>query len=384
MAPRLRVGIISYGAHQPHSGIRRYTTEVVRALAAGGRVEPVVLATDPDDPLVAIYEHALLPASRRLPGLLTVGALALPGLAQRMGLAVLHDLAGVCPFPRPQAGLRTVVTVHDAGPWVAPELHPRLNRWLHRWWLPRALRRMDLVVTDSDSARRELAAFLHLDPERLAVVYPGVTRLLPLSEREARAVARRLGVEGPFILWVGVAEPKKNLATLLTAYERLGGLPHRLVLAGPRAQAYASHSRVLALLPVSDAELGGLYRAADLFVFPSSHEGFGLPPLEAMAVGTPVVAARAGALPEVLGGAALLVDPRDPAALARAMERALTDEGLAGRLRERGRRRAARYRWEETAARLTELYLRLAAGERALSSATDSPSRRGAAATTVR
>jgi len=167
-------------------------------------------------------------------------------------------------------------------------------------------------------------------------------------------------------------EPRKNHVTLIAAYGRLRreiGLPHELVIAGakgwlyepiyaaPAAKGLADHVRFLGL--VDDKDLPALYAAADAFAFPSLYEGFGLPPLEAMACGVPVIVANNSSLPEVVGDAALLVDARDEAGLAAALERVLSDGDLRSALRARGRRQAATYTWQRAAAKLLSVYRRV-------------------------
>jgi len=181
-------------------------------------------------------------------------------------------------------------------------------------------------------------------------------------------VRRRYGLEGPFLLSVGSLEPGKNRERLLQAFARLQarGLKHTLVVAGQRAWRYEGEAPLARRLGLADsvrflghvpqADLPALYSAADLFVFPSLYEGFGLPALEAMACGTPVVASNVSALPEVVGDAALQVSPLDVEALADAIERLLRDDRLRADLRERGLERARQFSWEKAARRTAEVY----------------------------
>ena len=190
----------------------------------------------------------------------------------------------------------------------------------------------------------------------------------PLDEAAVRAFRARYGLPDRFILYLGTLEPRKNVPRLLEAYARLrrGGEAPMLVLAGPRGWRHAAiDARVAALglgdavrflgyVPASDLPL--CYNAASVFVYPSLYEGLGLPPLEALACGTPVVASNASSLPEALGDAALLVDPRDPAALAGALAAALADEPLRGRLRAAGFAQARRFSWRRMAEQTLAVY----------------------------
>jgi glycosyltransferase involved in cell wall biosynthesis len=234
----------------------------------------------------------------------------------------------------------------------------------------------DAVIVPSQAVRADVVRILGLPSERVfAIPEAAGPAFRPQDASAIEAVRRRYGLDGPFVLSVGSLEPGKNRERLLQAFARMRarGLEHMLVVAGQRAWRYegdeplaqrlglAGSVRFLGHVP--QADLPALYSAADLFAFPSLYEGFGLPALEAMACGTPVVASNVSAVPEVVGDAALQVSPLDVEALAGAMERVLRDERLRADLRERGLKRAARFSWEETARRTAEVY-KWAAGVR--------------------
>jgi glycosyltransferase involved in cell wall biosynthesis len=231
------------------------------------------------------------------------------------------------------------------------------------------------VLTVSEATKRDLVEFVGLSPERVtvtplaadpAVFFPG--------DRVAAAshVAARFGVTGPFVLYIArIEHPGKNHARLIRAFDRLKtrtGLPHKLVLAGSDRErasevhaeaASARHARDIVFTGfVPSDSVADLYRAADVFAFPSLFEGFGLPLLEAMACGTPVVAADVASLPEVAGDAARLIDPRDEQALAAALEAVLTDPVLHADLVARGRLRSEAFSWQRTARQTLDVFLR--------------------------
>jgi glycosyltransferase involved in cell wall biosynthesis len=209
-------------------------------------------------------------------------------------------------------------------------------RW-QRFVLPRIARRARLVITVSEFSRRELRELLGVD----AVVVPG-------GVDERFSPEAQLPMDRPYVLTVASRTARKNLGALEETARRLRAAGMELVAAGgdrPQFRDDAGPSGVRSLGHVPDDHLPGLYAGAECFVLPSLYEGFGLPCLEAMACGTPVVASNAGALPETCGDAALLVDPRDPSAIADAVERAIGDE----RLRTAGLTRAAQFSWDRTA-----------------------------------
>jgi glycosyltransferase involved in cell wall biosynthesis len=270
---------------------------------------------------------------------------------------------------------RGLVTVHDLSFVKRPETAPpRLRSYLEHA-VPAAVRRASAVLTDSVSCRSDLIEWLDVPPEKVHVVYGGVdARFRPVEDAEARRrVTARYGITRPFILSVSTLEPRKNLVRLIDAFARWRArseAPHQLVIGGGPGWDYEAIYRRAAELDlgeavvfpgfIDDADLPALLSAADVFAYPSLYEGFGLPPVEAMACGTPVIASTAPCLPEVLGSAAVLVDPYDVAALADAFDRVLGDPALRASLKARGRARAATYTWKGAAQHLLSVYQHVA------------------------
>jgi glycosyltransferase involved in cell wall biosynthesis len=268
---------------------------------------------------------------------------ALPLRARRARL--LLNPANLAPLAFP----RNAVVIHDAAALRHPDWYsPLYARW-QRSVLPAIAKRARVVITVSEFSRRELQELLNVDTH---VVPGGVDpRFHPRADPEPARAA--LGLTGPYVLTVASQTARKNLASLDATCRRLGSEGIELVAAGGhrpqfRGEGAASHSGPRQLGHVPDAHLPGLYAGASAFILPSWHEGFGLTCLEAMACGTPVVAARAGALPETCADAARYADPSDPNDIADQVERAIDDEAL----RAAGPRHAAQYRWERTASEL--------------------------------
>jgi glycosyltransferase involved in cell wall biosynthesis len=271
---------------------------------------------------------------------------------------VLFVPAHVVPIIHPQA---TVVTVHDLGYLHFPEAHPALSRRyldLSTRWSVRAARR---VIAVSAATRDDLVAMLSLPASKISIVHHGVRPVVCVSEPDMRASLERLGMMQPYVLFVGTVQPRKNLQRLIRAFAQViaAGLPHRLVIVGRMGWLTESiRAEVASLGPedrvhfagyVPDSDLPALYRGADAFAFPSLYEGFGMPVLEALAHGVPVVASNTTSLPEIVGDAGLLVDPLDEAAIGAALVRVLADAPLRARLAVAGPERAAHFSWERCA-----------------------------------
>jgi glycosyltransferase involved in cell wall biosynthesis len=263
-----------------------------------------------------------------------------------------------------------VLTVHDLAFLLYPECaDARLRDYLMAA-VPRSVRSASFVVADSENTRNDVICLLGAVPERTAVIPGGVEpRFRPATEEAIATVRRTLGLTAPFILTLGMMEPRKNWQGLIQAYSQARArhhLPHQLVLAGPRGWLWESiieererspfRNDVVLVGFVPDADLPALYSAAEAFAFPSFYEGFGLPPLEAMACGTPVVVSNAASLPEVVGDAALKVSPEDVDGLADALAQLILDEGVRTRLRAAALERAATFTWTRAAEQILEVY----------------------------
>ncbi len=372
-----RIGIDYTAAVQQGAGIGRYTRGLIGALAALDRTNRYVLFSAGR----AAAERWPTNFSRRaLP--LTDRHLAI--LWQRLRLPIpvelftgrvdiFHSPDFVLP---PVAAARTVLTIHDLSFMRYPECSsPPLLEYLMRS-VPRSVARADLLLADSASTRQDLMELLGVPGERVRVVYAGVEgRFAPVEDKAViGATLRRYGIQRPYILGLGTLQPRKNFVRLIQAYDRLRHahhLPHQLVIGGGRGWLYEEIDACIERLGlqeqvrligfVQDDDLPALYTAADVFAFPSLYEGFGIPILEAMACGTPVVTATTSSLPEVAGDAALMVSPTDEEALADALWRALDDTALRDTLRRRGFDQVRRFTWEAAAQQLLASYTELAA-----------------------
>jgi glycosyltransferase involved in cell wall biosynthesis len=293
----------------------------------------------------------------------------LPGLAHRAGCNLVHSLGSTAPA---HGRFARVTTIHDLNYLMVREAHFGLRGLGMRVLVPLAARTSHRVVADSESTRRDLVERLRLPAEKIDVVPLGLGRPATHVPTPAAELRERYGLdERPLVLSLSAKRPHKNLRGLLDAVARIP--PERrplLVLPGyptPHEAELKVHAAALGIAGgvrfpgwTSSADVEGLFALCAAFVFPSFYEGFGLPVLEAMARGVPVACSDRASLPEVAGDAALLFDPSDPAAIAQAIERLLSDRAEAERLRAAGRARAARFTWER-AAELT-----LATYERAL------------------
>jgi glycosyltransferase involved in cell wall biosynthesis len=338
----------------------RYSVYTTRGLGAGAlglppnfRVRPSLLPTI--NPRVRIpWEQLVAPALMRLGG-----------------ADVYHGVLNVMPLASP---VPSVVTIHDLSPFLFPQTFRRVNRIYTRWAIRVACRRAAYILAVSEFTKQEIVRWMRVPPERVVVTYDAADdRFAPPDPAEVEAFRAAKGLPAKFVLFLGTLEPRKNLTLLLDAYAMVArSIDAPLLIAGSRGWLYEPvlaraeqlglGDRLRFIGYVDQAEQHLWYAAATAFAFPSLYEGFGMPPLEAMACGTPVVVSRSSSLPEVVGDAGLVVSPSDPEELADALHRVISDAALRDDLRARGLAQARRFSWRETAERTLEVYRRAAFG----------------------
>lgn len=267
---------------------------------------------------------------------------------------------------------KTFTIVHDMAYMAYPQtVTTRTRRWLNRY-LERYCQRAFKVLTDSEFSRQEIHRYLNVPLEKIEVIYCGVDHMQfhpNYTDEQKTKVQQRYGIDKKYILYLGTLEPRKNIETLITAYWKLKtAMPDapKLVLAGKKGWLYDSifetvndyglKKEVIFTGYVDEADVPLLLAGASIFVFPSLYEGFGIPPLEAMACATPVITSNVSSLPEVVGEAGITIPPLDVDQLVLAMIRLLTDKKFREQMQNAGLRRAQKFTWERSAQKLADLY----------------------------
>jgi glycosyltransferase involved in cell wall biosynthesis len=271
----------------------------------------------------------------------------------------------------PMAVANQILTIHDIAHLEHPEWYSLSFSGLYRFLLPRLASRVQHILTISEYSRQRITQTLGVPADRITVVHPGISGRFgatdPVAQEEVRA---RHSLHDPYILAVGAISARKNIARLFDAWRIIANrvAPVRLAIVGEAGMGFSTMSSAGALPPrtlclgrVGDDDLVALYGGALAFVYPSLYEGFGLPPLEAMAGGCPVVCSNATSLPEAVGDAALPVDPMSVDSIASGLVRIIEDDALRDSLRTRGPRQAARFTWDHAASRIDDLLHRAAA-----------------------
>jgi glycosyltransferase involved in cell wall biosynthesis len=295
----------------------------------------------------------------------------LPRLAQKHSLDLIHYPSFIASL---RLNLPSVLTVHDLCFSLFPETFSRLRRPYYQYIIPRSILHCDTIIVDSQSTKRDLLKSFRRREGRVETAPLGVdpVTFFPIKdEREKIRVREKYRLPAPFLLYVGTLEPRKNIPRLIRAFSYAvvaKGLPHHLVIAGRKGWLFDEIFKEVKLLNLSDrvhfpgfvepSDLPAVYSLAHAFVYPSLYEGFGLPCLEAMSCGTPVIASGASSLPEIVADSALTVDPLSVESIAEALAQICLDAGLRERLSGAGIRRASRFSWLTTARKTLEVYIR--------------------------
>jgi glycosyltransferase involved in cell wall biosynthesis len=371
----LRIGIDLTGIWRRPTGIFRYSAETAKQLLLLPEIEPALRFVfffsreiHPDfAPFQQSFETVICPTRNELLG----KQFWFPRILPRLRLDVMHYPT----FPPPYfrfSSPRTVMTFYDAGPWRYPQAQTLHGRLYFRTLLSRGIRGCEHAVTLSKHAKSEIGHFLgnHYLPK--ISVAPGAAQAhfgQATTDALKQQVRAAHHLPDSYLLTVATVEPRKNLPTLLDAYtqlrQQLGQTCPALVIVGRKGWNCDDILRYMKTLEeivhfldhISDQDLIAIYQMATCFIFPSLYEGFGLPVVEAMTAGCPVITTTSSSLPEVAGDAALLVDPLNAAEMAHAMQRVLQDAALQQRMISAGRVQAARFSWEETARIYRDAYI---------------------------
>jgi glycosyltransferase involved in cell wall biosynthesis len=364
----VRIGIDARKLHD--FGIGTYIRNLLRHLARiDSQTEFVIFCRPEDRETLAQIGENFRPVPESSGNYSIAEQLKIPLAVKREGVTLYHAPHYVLP---PLVRCRSVVTIHDVIHLMFPQYLPnRVALSYAKWSITQAAHRATRVLTVSESSKRDILRFVDTRPDKIDVIYNAYDERFAMEPKEEDVVRvrERFQLTDEFVLYAGNVKPHKNLERLIQAFHlvRQRGLDHlKLVLIGDEISKYTAlrravhqhqlhkYVRFLGYLP--EETLAVMYRLAGVFVFPSLYEGFGLPPLEAMASGTPVVTSNVSSLPEVAGDAAVLVDPYDPQAIADGIYRVLTDEQLRRDMVHKGIARAGQFSWEQSVRRVRQIY----------------------------
>ncbi|WP_424353741.1 glycosyltransferase family 4 protein [Methanobacterium sp. MBAC-LM] len=367
------IGIVSNFIDEYNGGIGVYTHQIVKNL---GRMDTennyhLIHYLKNNLDIYSQNSEIIIPKNRFVKGwgsYMFWRHFTLPRELKKYNLDVVHDPYELGPFTFNQP-FRKVITVHDLTPLLFPNLFKRGDVMLHRLLLKKTISKADKIITVSYNSQRDIMEYFNVPEEDIEVIYNGKgENFRQLNSSQVAEVKEKYRLPPRFILSVGGLHPIKNIPRLLEAYylARKDGLEHKLVMVGGAVDRAGEIFQIITTLGledhviftgvVPDDDLVGLYNAADLFLYPCLYAGFGLPPLEAMACGTPVITSCSSSLPEIVGDAAKLINPYDTEKLASAINMVLSDDKTMKKLIKKGLKRAERFNWRKTAGKTLKVY----------------------------
>ena len=368
----MNVGILSWMIDRKRTGVNNYLYNLIKNMIKNGKANEISLIhyERSDDPLYSQVNDILIPEKP----LKLTSAIGIPQAVKNADIDILHVPVHwynqITPFVFNRE-IKKVLTLHDLTPILFPEMHTRETNLTWKSSLKFIKNRTNIMICDSISTKNDCINLLNIQEKRLKVIpLAADEQYKPLKDKELVHDELKIeyNIDYPFILFVGTLEKRKNVPTLLKSFYKLkkSKLDHKLVIVGGKGWKYTKIFDLIAELNlqndviftdyVSDEYLVKLYNAADLFVYPSLYEGFGLPPLEAMACGCPVITSNISSLPEVVGDAGIMIDPNDIDGLTAAMLKILTDNELREELSRKSLDRSKMFSWKKTANETWKVY----------------------------
>ena len=369
----MRIVFIADALDIQYAGVHVYTREIIRAVTSLDKKNEYILIRPESKNQFEGIEEVIVPLSDKIPmhrGMRQYGAI--PSAARKLNPDIVIEPGHFGPFFLPKK-VKRVTVIHDITPVIMPDYHIFMSRLFHKLFLPGILKRANHIITNSEYTKSDVVTHYPFTKDKTTAILLGKNEAFQPDHQ--MAFLDKYNIKKPYLLYVGTLEPRKNLSRLISAFERLienGVCNHQLVLAGKKGwkiddlytQIENSPAKNNIVLPgfVDKEDLAALYTNADVFVYPSYYEGFGLPILEAMSCGVPVVTSNTSSLPEVGGDAALYFDPMSIDDIYNRLAELLTDENLLLEMRRKGLERAKIFSWEKAGLETIALLERIGAG----------------------
>jgi glycosyltransferase involved in cell wall biosynthesis len=369
----MKVGIITDRLERPLTGIGNYIYNLVDGFAKIGKEQDIVCISYAQNESFPKTAQLVIPNPLRnyfKKGYI-LWHLYMPlclKISKTNPVEIIHSPENGSLFFKVKP-IRQVITVHDVISTIYPESFTAATTIRYKLFFSRTLKSADKIIADSENTKNDLMRYYHVPDDKIKVIPLGVEkRFCRLNPEAVEDIRRRYHLDFPFILYTGTLEPRKNLPALIKAFSviKLKHHHYKLVIAGMKGWKYQGIFDQVTALDlekdvvftgyVPDEDLPALYNAAEVFVYPSFYEGFGLPPLEAMACGCPVITSNTSSLPEVVGNAGIMIDPNDHDELVQAIDSVLSDLTLKEKLRELGQERAKEFSWEKCATETWSVY----------------------------
>lgn len=366
----MRIAIIADPVDEQYAGVHIYAKEVISALLKYDTENTYVFIHTKENPFFTGTEHYIVPNNRKVFGYAGFRLFYfVPKLIRKLKVDAVWDMGHSGPFNLPKR-VKRINTVHDLTPVLMPEMHTRASGVIHKLFLPFITRRADLVITYSQSTAHDLIKLYPWCQGKVSMIPLGKDKMFVPTEN--KEVLKNYTITAPYLLYIGTLEPRKNVLFLVQAYDLWRGQSsqkYQLVLAGKKGWKYEAtlqriedspyRSDIILTDYVKREDMPALYSQAEIFIFPSIYEGFGLPLLEAMACSTVCISSNASSLPEVGGDAVLYVDPYKPDELVSTIKKLVEDKALYSRLKQASLDQARLFSWDEYAKSIVTLFHKL-------------------------
>ena len=353
----MNIGIIVNPTDKKQTGIGYYGTNLLRNLKK----------TKTKDNKYILLKNL----GSTVPKRIILGSLKLPRIVRNQSLDIVHDLTQAPPFLFDTKS-KKVVTVHDLTRKIFPEFHSTTGNFVNKITLKSNFKKADKIIADSNNTKKDLIQHFQIKPQKITVIYGAANKnFKPIKNRKIlNKVEKKYYLPQQFILYVGTLEPRKNIVRLLKAYASVSEkIKINLVIAGKKGWKYTEIFETYHKLKLNDKviftgylerqDLPAIYNLAKLFVYPSLYEGFGLPPLEAMACGCPVITSNTSSLPEVVGSAGIMINPYSVDGLTNTIKQILINKDLRKILTKKGLKQAKKFSWEKAARETLKVYEKL-------------------------
>jgi len=351
----MKIGIIKNKFRIDKSGIDRYEDNIIK----GSNTKVITSEDCNHDSIKVKFRFKILNKTYLWNNLL-------PFKIKKYNFDLIHN-PGQIPIFKKFDGI-SLITIHDLSTFLFSKEHPLSRVIINKLILKRTIRNCNFIIVDSENTKKDVIKIFKVPEEKIDVVYLGVDEKYKiLNKKQSLFLSKKYTKTDKFILYVGTLEPRKNIPNLIRAYCKIKDkLPYKLIITGKKGWKYKPIFDLISELKLEDdviftgyipeEDLPALYNGASAFVFPSLYEGFGLPPLEAMACGCPVITSNTSSLPEVVGDAGIMVDPNDVDELAKQIERVLTDKKLRDSMIKKGLKQAKKFSWEKCAKETLKVY----------------------------
>jgi len=370
----MKIGLITSAYDEMKAGIATYISNLILSINRIDKINEYTLIhhSKVHDEMYRSNKELIIPYPR-IPLKKTIGENFYLSLKlKKYNFDIVHELGQknsfIFNFPS-----KKILTIHDLTPMLFPQTHGVINVFLHKFLLPKAAKNADKIIADSENTKKDVINYLGIPQENIKVIHCGVSENFKIIDKEndkkrIDLIRLKHGLPEKYILTVSTLEPRKNLLTLIKAYHKLkkNKIKHKLIVIGAKGWKYHNifnavkqynlENDVIFLGFIPNNELPVIYNLSDIFVYPSIYEGFGLPPLEAMACGIPVVTSNTSALPEVVGNAGIMVNPYNPDEFTNAFYEVINNEGLKKEMIEKGLERVKTFSWEKNARETKEIY----------------------------